>query len=174
MSTLKVNNIEDAGAAKTEILGSPPFLHIEDQKPSGTDGGDFTSGAWRTRDLNTVVTNEIDGASLASNQVTLPAGTYEIESKAPGWRVNRHILRLQNVSDAVTVLCSQNAFVNISAGTLSLAHLKGRFTITSEKTFELQHRCKMTNNSNGMGINIGGSWTVDHETYTQVWIKKVG
>ena len=45
----------------------PPFLHIQDQKPQGTYGGTFTAGAWRTRDLNTVLTNTITGASLAAN-----------------------------------------------------------------------------------------------------------
>ncbi len=52
------------------------LLHVQDQKAQGTDGGTFTTGAWRTRDLNTVLKNEISGASLAGNRVTLPAGIY--------------------------------------------------------------------------------------------------
>lgn len=30
---------------------------LQDQKAQNTDGGTFTSGAWRTRDLNTKVTD---------------------------------------------------------------------------------------------------------------------
>lgn len=41
-----------------------PLLHVQDQKTSGTLGGTFTSGAWRTRDLNTELTNEITGGGL--------------------------------------------------------------------------------------------------------------
>lgn len=51
-----------------------PVAVIQDQKSSGTDGGTFTSGAWRTRTLNTTVLNTIGaGFSLSSNQFTLAA-----------------------------------------------------------------------------------------------------
>ena len=35
----------------------PSIAIIEDQKSAGTAGGTFTSGAWRTRDLNTEVSD---------------------------------------------------------------------------------------------------------------------
>ena len=66
------------------------LLHIRDEKAQNTAGGTFTSGAWRTRDLNTVKTNEITGASLAANQITLPAGTYWVEWSAPAYVVNQN------------------------------------------------------------------------------------
>ena len=56
----------------------------QDQKASGTAGGDFTSGAWQTRTLNTEVFNTITGSALAANQVTLPAGTYFLLGAAQG------------------------------------------------------------------------------------------
>ena len=74
----------------------PPFLHIQDQKPQGTNGGTFTSGAWRTRDLNTVLTNTITGASLSANQITLPAGKYYVEAKSVATEVERHKVRFVN------------------------------------------------------------------------------
>lgn len=58
-------------------LNMNSFLH------KGTHGGTFTAGAWRTRDLNTVLTNTISGASLSNNQITLPAGKYYVEASAP-------------------------------------------------------------------------------------------
>ena len=54
------------------------FLHVRDEKAANTPGGTFTASAWQKRDLNTVKTNQISGASLASNQITLPAGTYHV------------------------------------------------------------------------------------------------
>src|SRR5690242_14620433 len=47
-------------------------------------GGTFTSGAWRTRTLNEELRNTL-GASLASNQITLPAGSYYAEWWAVGY-----------------------------------------------------------------------------------------
>jgi hypothetical protein len=148
-----------------------PLLHIEDQKPAGTGGGTFSSGAWRTRDLNTVVTNEIVGASLSSNQFTLPAGTYEIEANALARVVNHHMIRLQNISDSTTEIWGTDEHAHYNYGGSNRSFLRGRFTIPTSKTFELQHRCV---NSGDFGTPIGGYFTVDHETYTQVWIKKVG
>jgi len=63
------------------------LLHVIEEQAAGTNGhndGNFVSGAYRTRVLNKVLTNEISGASVASNQITLPAGTYFIEAQSPG------------------------------------------------------------------------------------------
>jgi hypothetical protein len=43
----------------------------------------WAGSAWVTRLLETTVTNTISGASLASNKVTLPAGTYAVAANAP-------------------------------------------------------------------------------------------
>lgn len=163
--------IMNDGSIWRKIGGHIPLLHIEDQKSSGTNGGTFTSGAWRTRDLNTVVTNEIAGASLSSNQITLPAGTYEIQISAPTHIVNRHLVKWRNISDSIDVLWGTSQSANST--TSSRAFLKGIFTLVAEKTFEVQHRCQTTGSSTGFGVNAGSVFTVDHETYTQVWIKKV-
>lgn len=47
---------------------------------SSTGGGSFTNNG--RFPLNTVERNVVSGASLASNRVTFPAGTYEIEASA--------------------------------------------------------------------------------------------
>ena len=78
---------------KSSSATTNAFLHLQDQKTSGTEGGNFTSGAWNTRTLNTEVTDTI-GSTLSSNQFTLPAGTYYIEASAPAYSVGRHLSRL--------------------------------------------------------------------------------
>ncbi len=52
---------------------------VVDEKAANTSGGTFTSGAWQTRTLNTLTVNDDGIASLSDDQITLPAGTYEIE-----------------------------------------------------------------------------------------------
>jgi hypothetical protein len=145
------------------------LLHIEDQKASGTGGGTFTSGARRTRDLNTVVTNEISGASLASNQITLPAGTYYIQASAPSYNVNQSRLSLWNVTDSSYVIIGSNQY----CAALTVSHqciISGRFTIASTKVFEIGHECA----SSQAGAGFGAACTFGvREVYTTVDIWKI-
>jgi hypothetical protein len=135
---------------------SNPFgaslYHLQDQQTGATAGGTFTSAAWRTRTLNTEVTDEITGSSLSSNQFTLPAGTYFIIASAPAISVNRHQIRLRNITDGSTPLVGTNEYANSTITIGQRSHLSGRFTIAAEKVFELQHRCETTSNSLGFGI----------------------
>ncbi len=49
------------------------YAIIADHKAQNTAGGTFTSGAWRTRDLNTEITDPDGIVSIASDQFTLAA-----------------------------------------------------------------------------------------------------
>ncbi len=148
----------------------PPFLHIQDQKPQGTNGGTFTSGAWQTRDLNTVLTNTITGASLADNQITLPAGKYYVEASAAATMVRVHKTRLYNITDTnesvsgLQVNAHEIGYVN------NTAPLNGIFDISAEKTFELQHRCLNTKTTTGFG-NASDFTT---EVYSDIRIWRIG
>ncbi|MCK9324153.1 MAG: hypothetical protein M0P69_01515 [Bacteroidales bacterium] len=51
---------------KQSVLANEQHLIVNDTKPNNTAGGTFTSGAWRTRDLNTEVYNTISGALLGA------------------------------------------------------------------------------------------------------------
>jgi hypothetical protein len=151
---------------------SNPFgaalYHLQDQKAANTDGGTFTSGAWRTRTLNTEVTDEITGSSLSSNQITLPSGTYFIIAYAEAAQCGGHKVRWRNVTDGTTALVGESAFANTSNG-VSNARVQGRFTIAAEKVFELQHRCGTTA-SDGFGI---ASNFDELEVYSDVMIWKL-
>jgi len=127
------------------------YIYLRDQQSSGTDGGTFTSGAWRTRVLNTEVEDTGGHCSLASNQFTLSAGTYRIRARAPGLIVNQHQTRLQNVSDSTTTLTGSNAYADATNNGASDSCVRGRFTIASSKAFELQHQCATTKATSGFG-----------------------
>ena len=153
---------------------APEYLIIEDQKTSGTGGGTFNSGAWRDRDLNTTVLNEITGASLASNQITLPAGTYEIASSHASAYVNAHQAKLYNVTDSADEILGPNYSSSAASGapqaTGTNATVEGKFTIVGTKVFKIQHRCMSSRGGNGLGL--AGSWGT--EIYSRVVIKKIG
>lgn len=131
-------------------LRAEQFLHVRDEKASGTAGGDFNNGAWRTRTLNTEKTNTITGASLAANQITLPAGSYYIEASAPAVEVGVHKAKLYNVTDAVDILVGTNASTS-SSTTSTDSFVSGRFTLASTKVVELQHQSTGTIATSGFG-----------------------
>ncbi len=146
-------------AVTAAVTGSLKVLHVQDEKAAATAGGTFTSGAWRTRDLNTVTVNQITGASLASNKVTLPAGTYFAQWAAPAYFVDRHQSKLYNVTDAADIAIGAGAY---SATALADAEItesqgSGYFVLAGVKDIELRHRCQTTDATNGFGfgMNLG-------------------
>lgn len=151
-------------------LNPSALLHVRDEKSASTQGGTFTSGAWRTRTLNTTKLNNITGASLSSNQITLPSGSYYIEAYAPGFRVDGHVAKLYNITDSADVIIGSNQSSGSTMTTMPPATVFGYFTISAQKTFELQHRCQTTAADIGFGIRnelgIG-------EVYAEVFIWKV-
>jgi hypothetical protein len=126
-------------------------LHVRDEKTSGTDGGTFTSGAWQTRTLNTVVTNRITGASLASNTVTLPAGLYLCQGSAPAFDVGKHKLRLWNVDSSAEIMLGSSDVVPASGYNRNI--IQGEFTLSVETDIRLEQRCQNTKTTNGFGVN---------------------
>jgi len=150
------------------------LLHVEDRKAQGTQGGAATGGAYNTRDLNNVLTNEIAGASLSANQVTLPAGTYDFMAVAPAFRVDGHVLRLQDITGAATLVDGMSGltrFDNFEFETHSFAW--GRFTLAVTSAIELQHFTVTARIINGLGVNLNQA-TVGDEIYAHARFWKVG
>ena len=147
------------------------LLHVRDEKANNTGGGTFTSGSFLTRTLNTSLTNEISGASLSSNQIILPSGTYYIEALAPAFAVTRHKTKLRNITDSSDTLIGTNEITyNVDSTVSTCSFITGRFTIAAQKTFELQHRCENTKSTDGFGIENNFSVV---EVYSNVRIWKV-
>ena len=164
---------QDAATKKyvDELIGVNNYIHLQDQKPNNTGGGTFTAGAWRTRVLNTEVTDQPAACSLAANQFTLLAGTYIIYATAPGLRVDNHKAKLRNITDGSDEIIGTSEFSNSGvyyANTVSI--VSGLFTIASSKVFEIQHRCGTTD---GLGFGNAVNFNVI-EVYTDVQLWKVG
>jgi hypothetical protein len=145
------------------------LFHVRDEKANNTAGGTFTSGAFQTRTLNTSVTNEISGASLASNQITLPSGTYYIYASAPASFCEGHQSKLRNTTDSSDTIIGTQGY-SISSGGSQRSFIVGRFTIASQKVFEIQHRCGTTATPEGFGNNVNFGII---QVYTDVQIWKV-
>ncbi len=160
---------QTVGVAEDEDLAD--LLYVREEQTSGTHAGTFTSGDWRIRVLNTVVTNEISGSSLASNQITLPAGTYEIFAQAPAVRTNEHKLKLYDVTNTADLIIGSSEYVDTgtqAGGNQSFVF--GRFELSGDTDLELRHQCSLTVSTFGFGIASGYSVV---EVYAEARIKKL-
>lgn len=132
-------------------------IHVQDQKSSGTDGGSSVAG-YQVRTLNTIVFNTITGASLASNQVTLPAGSYFFEGFSGAYEVGMHRLSLFNVTAGATTTIgvgtrSDGAGPGLGSGH-ETATINGSFTIAATSTFEVRHYTEVVVVSFGLGVAL--------------------
>lgn len=146
-------------------------MHVQDVKAPGIDGGTFTSGAWRTRTLNTIRENTIAGASLSANTITLPAGRYLINGSAPACKVIRHKTWFQNVSDGVTAFEGTNEVSDFNYPSVTRSHFKGLIVLTAPKNFQVLHACEVTVANTGMGFS---TVSLGNEVYTDVEIIRIG
>jgi hypothetical protein len=112
------------------------YLCYQDQKAQNTAGGTLTSGAWRTRDINTEVADTGGNGSVAANQITLGAGTYRVAAAFQGYGIARHQIRLYNTSDSAVVVTGHTAYANGDVGTPAL--LFGRFTVRLNQALQNQ------------------------------------
>lgn len=150
------------------LLSSQGYLKVSDQKASGTAGGNsIGSTITSTRTFNTVEKNTINGASLASNLVTLPAGTYRVKAWAPFYAASGGVFKifLYNTTDSTYTLIGESA-----SGTAGgIAGLSGEFSITSIKVFSVRYWCNPSDSS-GLGL---ASTSGQVEVYAQAEFIKV-
>jgi len=142
-------------------------LVVQDQKSSGTAGGAGVATTWTTAVLNTSVANSITDSSLASNKITLPAGTYRVhahkvfnttEASQIRWKTaddDSIIIRGNVVKAGETDDAGNNNF-NARSGVT--ATLMGRFTISEATDFVLQYY--ITDNEGESNTSLGFPATI--------------
>lgn len=145
------------------------YAIIQDQKSQSTPGGTFTSGDWRTRDLNTVVLDDDGIVSLSNNQFTLGAGTYLIRWSCPAYQVEQNQTRLYNATTPAYFAPGSISYTRSTTGESNISTGVGRITIASPTAFEVRHICLSTSPS-GNGLGVPGNYTT--EVYTSVEIYK--
>lgn len=160
---------QTSGKWETVSLNFTPTYHIRDEKTSGTAGGASVVGGGQARELNTENKATIHGASLSSNQVTLPAGRYRVVATAPFYRTLRTKLSLYNVTDTAIDISGLSAY-QMSGGETVFVPLQGELEIIETKVYELQYYCAGVQVSNGLGIETNDG---NVEIYADVYIEKL-
>lgn len=171
IATQAASAIAVTGGTITGTLISDNLIVLTDTKAATTDGGTATTGTSNVRVINTENIDTGGYCSLASNQFTLTAGTYEIEASAPGYLVNRHKIYLYNATDTAVVQDTGGNDIygtpeksSVAGTTQSRSFISSRFTIGASKALEIRHGIETTANTNGFGIAYG----VGVEIYTIV------
>jgi hypothetical protein len=148
------------------------LLHIIDLKGNTISGGTFTAGANQTRVLNNIVTNEIQGASLLNNQITLPIGVYYADASATAFRVRAHLSSIINVSGSTVNVIGSREFGDAAFGGNSRSVVQGRFSTGAITVIELRHICQTTKVNDGFGIGDFSLGTSNIFSIIKIW--KIG
>ena len=160
------------GSALTGI-SSASYAKVADVKGAGVDGGTATSGSWVHRTLNTVVYDPDSIVTVSGSQFTLGAGTYIVSWSAPHFSVDRGQSRLWNVTDSNYVHYGSSEYSNSGAANQLRSIGNYIFTITSTKTYRIEHQVQTTKSVNGWGVSADGAWAGNNE-FTVVEIVKIG
>jgi hypothetical protein len=147
--------------------GAEDYILIRDEKSSGTPGGTFTASGWRTRDLNTIISDIGNHATLATNQITLGAGTYRYQISAPAYYVNRHQVRLYDVSNSAVITNSEGSSEYNLTEVQTRSFTTGKFTLTGTTILEIQHYC--TGGLATYGFGVPGGFGKEIYTIAEFW-----
>lgn len=163
------NVIESADNLFSGGLTTDNFLHVQDQKTSGTGAGAAVAGN-QTRVINTVLTNTITGASLASNTITLPAGDYFATGESTGRNLDRFQASLYDNTLASFIL-NGSSELSLTADVQTKSFFSGTFTLSGTTDVIVNFYSTNANAFSGLGL---GTASGQIEVYTDVKIWKVG
>jgi len=149
--------------------GSVPYNYwrIIDRKTTATNGGTATINAWTKRTLNILDVNGGANVTIASDQITMLAGSYVVRVVSPFYKTTGSRIRFRNITDVSTNGISQNVWALYHGD----AHLTTNITIASTKVFEVQYYVLVTQDTNDLGNALG--ITGENEIYSIVEIIKL-
>lgn len=178
LATLQFETRDVATAAATLAAGASPgggaavsYAHIREEYASGVGpGGTPVAATWNKRLLNTEVQDADGIASLASNQITLAAGTYAVHAFGYSLGASGSKLRLRDITNNVTLVVGTNGYGDTAASVLNT--LRGRFTLAGSAVLELQHYLTLGGNTYNWGPATGiGAGEV--EVNSEIHIEKI-
>lgn len=159
-------------------LGNYPYLEYAWVTAPNAAGQSINANQITTLTIDTEVADTGNFGSISSNQITLAAGTYEFEANTHGSALGisggAGTLALYNISDSSYV--SRGSSQSGASDNCDNPILKGRFTITAQKTFDLRYynanlTTHIKNTTNNATSTIS---TANAEQRTTIKLWKVG
>lgn len=166
--------------AMLRVLSIIPMAILEDRKAAGTNGGTYTAGGWRTRDLNTI-TQTVAGivtlgpaTGVLANQFQLPAGMWLVHGSAVMLHTDYHQARLRNITSGTTAIPGSTEQVTgygvSSDATGSRSSIIGIVTLDAPAVFEVQHVGNVTVPDLGFGAAMAQG---ESNVYTRLIVTKM-
>ena len=149
--------------------GQNPYLKYSNTQAQNTAGGTATSGSWATIPLTTEDFDTSSIGSLSGNEITLPSGTYRINSMCPFYKTGLSQSRLYNSSDSSVILIGSPITTSATDTVVSYSIICGQFTIASSKNIRLEYQVASTEATDG----LGRASNFTSEVYAQIEIIKV-
>jgi len=161
---MDIKNVSGGGG------GSNPMMYVVDEKPNLSNGGSSVIGA-NHRVLNTVKVNEIDGAYLSNNWVTLPAGIYWIECTSPVYKVDN--VKLVVMDSTGNYILTGTGYSN-DAGDYTVMNAEGYNRVVFDETRSIKvvtyvNRAQSTNGLGRAGSINSPSDTTEIYTTLRIW-----
>lgn len=159
----------------SNITMSQPIFQAQDQKAYNVDGGSSVADTWTKRSLNTVVQNDIPGASLVSDEGSVPAGTYEVEST--------QAFMPDTECNIVTGIFVNGSKLHTSVTTKSVAgngvriFVSGEVVLAAPGVIGHRYHAGLATPTNGLGRSNSGGSISDASIlsiYSDLKIRKIG
>jgi len=161
-----------ANAWETLFSLSSQLIHVQEQ---GTQGGSSNGKSGKRRALNTVVYNNLTGASLneANNTVVLPQGNFYAEAAGAAYRVKAHRVKIINITDANTVVALGTIAwsPNDANASQTYSYASGRFSANANDEIAVVHYCEESGPANeALGVAGGDPETGGNAAYAELKI----
>ena len=122
------------------------------------------SNTWTSRNLNTVVINNIPGVSLSNKEITIPSGKYWIEACALARQVDAHNIKVD------TIIGLLGSAANSTNGA-SHTFLNGYLEKQNQSIIKLEHWANASHNI-GFGWNTISGTPYNVTSFIKIW--KIG
>ena len=100
----------------------------------------------------------------------MPAGVYEVNGRAPGYRCDNHQCLLKNITINDDILIGSAARSASSYNTQTDSVIIDGFSLSVDSDIELQHYCSSDAATDGFGAPAN---TGKPELYSNIWLRKL-
>lgn len=159
---------------ETALNIAAQYIHMQSQKPSGTNGGTSTQNTWTTREINHISKNSILGSSTSNNKIKVPPGSYELKAKFIAYACGTHRIRAitsnsQIIALGLSQVSQSTEYQGLPFGDATPASLHCFCEFSEETEFMIQHNCQYTRTSTGFGFASG----YGTEIYGEIIMRKL-
>lgn len=169
-ATSKVPTAAAAKAYADSVAGGgfyDAYVMASETQTSGSGPGASPAAGWNVRVLNTEDTDTASIATLASNRVTVPAGTYYVRGSAPGYRTALGKVAIYNVTATAYVLVGHAQYSDTTNLVENLFQVEGQIALSATaNALELRHY-----SSSGAGNfgNQSSSGQIERYAVLELW-----